>query len=64
MTLAGLTQYVSSANTVATNIRFRWEYIPGSDLFVVYDDNRDEPLGVRRLQSRSFVVKFTRLLRR
>lgn len=64
MTLAGLSQYISSARTLGTNIRFRWEYTPGSDVFVVYDDNRDSPLGVLRLQSRSFVVKFTRLLRR
>jgi hypothetical protein len=42
----------------------RWDYIPGSELFVVYSDGRDT--GADRfalLQNRSFAVKVTRLLR-
>jgi hypothetical protein len=42
----------------------RWEYTPGSELFVVYSDGRDT--GSRSfpiLQNRSFAVKATRLLR-
>lgn len=42
----------------------RWDYIPGSELFVVYSDGRDTAFGtVPTLQSRSFAVKITRLLR-
>ena len=64
MALSALLQYNSSNSTISSNIRFRWEYRPGSDLFVVYSDGR-ETLGTRSagLQSQSFVVKMTRLVR-
>jgi hypothetical protein len=62
--LSALIQYNSSASTLSSNIRFRWEYQPGSDLFVVYSDGR-EVVSTRpsMLQSRAFVVKMTRLFR-
>ncbi len=64
MFLAALMQYNSSSSTFGANIRFRWEYTPGSDLFVVYTEGRDtRPIGETDLQSRGFTVKFTRLLR-
>ncbi|MAG70961.1 MAG: DUF5916 domain-containing protein [Vicinamibacterales bacterium] len=64
MFAAALVQYNSSNATLDTNIRFRWEYQPGSDLFVVYSSGRDTGLdGFPRLQNRSFVIKVTRLLR-
>ena len=64
MFLAALLQFNSSSKAVDTNIRFRWEYEPGSDLFIVYSDGRDTGLeGFPRLENRSFVVKFTRLFR-
>jgi hypothetical protein len=59
-----LVQYNSSNNTLSTNARLRWEYQPGSDLFVVYSDGRETiGSGFPRLQDRSFVVKATRLFR-
>ena len=64
--LGALIQYNSSNNSFSTNIRFRWEYIPGSDLFVVYSEGRDTALEPDRfavLQNRKFVVKITRMLR-
>jgi hypothetical protein len=64
MALSGLTQYVSNTHSLGTNIRFRWEYTPGSDLFFVYTDDRDTvPSGFPTLQNRSIVVKLTRLFR-
>ena len=36
-----LMQYQSASSSLTTNARFRWEYIPGSELFVVYSDGRD-----------------------
>jgi hypothetical protein len=49
---------------MTANIRFRWEYQPGSDIFVVYSDGRDTlASGFPTLQDRSLVVKFTRLFR-
>ncbi len=48
----------------STNLRFKWEYQPGSDLFVVYSDGRDTVDRFRpALQNRSLAVKVTRLLR-
>ena len=64
MFFGGLVQYNSASNSVSTNLRLRWEYQPGSELFVVYNDQRDTSLrGTPFLENRAFVVKFTRLFR-
>jgi len=65
MDISGLTQYNSTNNLLATNVRFHWEYRPGSDFYVVYADGRDTEIGsgFPALSTRSFVVKFTRLFR-
>ena len=64
MFVSGLFQYSSGAETLSTNLRLRWEYSPGSELFVVYTDERIT-VGPRSpaLENRVFVVKFNRLLR-
>jgi len=64
MFVAALMQYNSSLNALGTNLRFRWEYQPGSELFVVYTDERDtlDPRSIR-LENRAIVVKATRLFR-
>ena len=38
--LGALVQYNSSAGTLASNVRFRWEYIPGNEFFVFYTECR------------------------
>ena len=64
MFVGGLVQYNSLGRSLSTNLRLRWEYQPGSELFVVYNDQRDTALrGTPLLQNRAFVVKFTRLFR-
>ena len=64
MFFGGLLQYNSSRNALSTNLRLRWEYQPGSELFVVYNDVRDTELrGTPMLENRAFVVKLTRLIR-
>jgi hypothetical protein len=64
MFVAALVQYISSDNLVSSNVRFRWEYRPGSDFFVVYSDGRDTSGTVRpALQNRVFVVKMAHLMR-
>ena len=64
MFVSGLLQYNSSNSTLSTNIRLRWEYFPGSELFVVYNEGRDTfGSGRPDLQTRSFIVKANRLLR-
>ncbi len=64
MFTSALLQYNSANNTVAANIRFRWEYQPGSELFLVCNEQRDTLM--RRfpgLENRAFIVKITRLFR-
>ena len=64
MFVSSLMQYNSSNNSLATNARLRWEYAPGSELFVVYNEGRDtRASGLPDLQNRSIVVKVNRLLR-
>ena len=64
MFVSGLAQYNSSNNTFSTNVRLRWEYLPGSELFVVYNEGRDTtPTGAPDLQNRAFVIKINRLFR-
>ena len=64
MFVSALVQFQSRTSSVSTNARFRWEYQPGSELFVVYSDGRTtlNP-GFPEVESRSFVVKMTRLFR-
>jgi hypothetical protein len=64
MFVSALFQYNSSNDSLSTNLRLRWEYQPGSELFVVYTDERDT-VGPRfqALENRAFVVKINRLLR-
>ena len=63
--LGALIQFNSSARTLSSNVRFRWEYIPGSDLYVVYTEGRTTAIPDRwaDLQNRTVVLKLTRLLR-
>ncbi len=66
MFVSGLLQYNSTARSLSSNVRWRWEYIPGSELFVVYTDERavDLPRAASgRLLNRGLVVKLNRLLR-
>jgi hypothetical protein len=65
MFVSALVQYQSSLQTVTTNARFRWEYSPGSELFIVYSDGRNTLIGrfPPPLETRSFVVKLTKLFR-
>ncbi len=65
MLAAALVQYNSTSHLVTTNVRFRWEYLPGSEIFVVYSDGRDtlSELRTPSLLSRGFTVKATRLFR-
>ncbi len=63
MFASALLQYNSNDNTFSSNLRFRWEYIPGSEFFFVWTDERDTRNGGTGLRNRAFVAKITRLLR-
>ena len=65
LAVTSLVQYNSNTESVSTNVRFRWEYIPGSDFYIVYSDNRNTTMsGFPTLDDRSVAVKITRMLRR
>ena len=64
MFVSALLQYNSGSNVVTANVRLRWEYRPGSELFVVVNEQRDT-LAPRfpALANRAVVVKINRLFR-
>ena len=64
MFVSALIQYNSGINAVSTNARFRWEYRPGSELFVVYNEERNtQARSFPSLNNRAFIVKINRLFR-
>jgi len=70
MFVSALVQYSSADRSFSSNLRFRWEYRPGSELFVVYTDEHDttDPYlatatTIHGLKNRAFVVKVNRLWR-
>ena len=64
MFASALLQYNSSNNRVSTNLRLRWEYRPGSELFVVYNEERDTVAPrFPDLQNRALIVKINLLFR-
>ncbi len=64
MFTSALMQYNSSFNAVSANIRFRWEYRSGSELFIVFNEERDtEARRFPALANRAFIVKINRLFR-
>ena len=57
-------QYNSTDRTVSSNFRYRWEYRPGSELFLVWTDDYDRSGHSLALRNRALVLKVTRLIRR
>jgi len=63
MFASALVQYNAIDKTLSSNLRYRWEYEPGSELFVVWTDERDTQPGGTGLRNRALIFKITRLLR-
>jgi hypothetical protein len=65
MFVSGIAQYNTTTSSVGSNLRLRWEYAPGSELFVVYTDEYDTVRrpGLAPLRNRALVVKANRLFR-
>jgi len=64
--LSGLVQYNSGSQSVSGNFRLRWEWAPGSELFIVYTEDRNTgEIGERwsELSNRGLAIKVTRLFR-
>lgn len=62
-TLGVLVQYSTDGNALGASARLRWEYRPGSDLFVVYSEGRDTLRPASPMVNRGVAVKVTRLVR-
>ena len=64
MFASALVQYNSTTRRTSANVRLRWEYRPGSELFVVYNEERATlARGFPGLQNRALIIKVTRLFR-
>jgi len=64
MFVGALVQYTTANDSAASNVRFRWEYVPGSDLFIVYNEGRETTgRGFPTIQNRSLTIKLAHLLR-
>jgi len=63
--VSGLVQYNTGSESFSGNFRLRWEWAPGSELFVVYTEDRSTDTLDRwsELSNRGLVIKVTRLLR-
>jgi len=64
MFVSALVQYNSGTHGVSTNARLRWEYRPGSELFVVYNEERNTLApSYSGLATRALIVKVNWLFR-
>ena len=64
MFVSALIQYNTGVDNVSANVRFRWEYRAGSELFLVLNEQRATVSpAFPDLANRSVVVKINRLLR-
>ena len=64
MFTTALLQYNSGTDSVAVNVRLRWEYQPGSELFIVYNEQRDTlSRSFPDIENRALIVKINRLFR-
>ena len=63
---SGLLQYNTNSHILSTNLRLRWEYSAGSELFLAYSEEEDgHPANGRfaSLRNRTLAFKMNRLLR-
>jgi hypothetical protein len=63
--VSALVQYNSGSKAVSSNFRFRWEWAPGSELFIVYTEDRNTDVLDRwsELSNRGLVIKINRVFR-
>ncbi len=60
---AALVQWNNVSREFGVNVRLRYTYRPGSDIYVVFNERVSQPGDIWILNERSFVVKWTYLFR-
>jgi hypothetical protein len=64
MFASALVQFNSTTHSMSANVRLRWEFQPGSELFVVYNEDRDTLVDrFPGLNNRALILKINRLFR-
>ncbi|MGE3705502.1 MAG: DUF5916 domain-containing protein [Vicinamibacterales bacterium] len=64
MFTSALVQFNSDTKTVSANVRLRWQYEPGSEFFIVYNEQRDTSLsGFPGMQNRALIFKINKFIR-
>jgi hypothetical protein len=64
MFMSALLQFNSTTNSVSANVRLRWEYRPGSELFLVYNEDRDTlARDFPATRNRAVILKVNRFFR-
>ena len=64
MTLRTLLQYNSELRELNSSIRFHFIYRSGSDLYLVYNDLRRDPLGLEEVRDRQLALKWNYMFSR
>ncbi len=75
ITLRSLTQYNSTTDSISTSVRFNWIYSPGSDIYIAYDELREDDFMILDpalrhagrmpwIQNRQIAIKMTYLFSR
>ncbi len=61
MQLTSFIQYDDISQSVGTNTRFRWTFVPRGDIFIVYNHNINRDIDVRdfNFQSNQLIAKLT-----
>jgi hypothetical protein len=64
MFTSALVQFNSDTKTVSANVRLRWQYEPGSEFFIVYNEQRDTQFtGFPEMQNRALIFKINKFFR-
>jgi hypothetical protein len=64
MFASALIQFNSSTNSLSMNARLRWEYRPGSELFIVFNEERDTLApNFPASRNRALIFKINRFFR-
>ena len=59
VSLQALVQYNDAANVVASNIRFAWLTSADTGFYLVYNETRDDDVGLFAEQRREWILKFS-----